>query len=330
MKLIVSDEVAARFGDRIRHAAPDAEIVSLNADGSWTGDPAGAEAGYLSVDMLIHRSVPVLIDALPRLRSMKWLHAFLIGLDDPMLRTVLDCGITFTNGAGSQSMPIGQYVLLMMLYHAKRMGDWVQNQRLHRWQRVSSDELTGKTVGLVGAGGIGAEVARLAKALRMRVIATRRRPEPVEHVDELLPADAVGELCARADYLVICAPLTERTRGIVGRGELARMKPTAVLINVARGPLVDQEALIEVLRERRIGGASLDVFDEEPLPPDSPLWDLPNVVITPHCSPSSPMHIVRGTELFIENLGRYARGEALLNLVNPEDVGHGVSTELRR
>lgn len=319
MKLITTATVAERFGDQLRAAAPGAEIAALAPTG-WQDNPAGAELAYVSVDSLVDGSVRLLVEALPRL-SLRWVHTFSIGLDDPAYRRIVERGILLTNGAGTQSQPIAQHVLLMMLHHVKGMAHWERNKTLHRWERTPSDELTGKTVCLLGLGGIGAAVARAAKAFEMHVIGLRRRPDPVSHVDEILPAHAVGDLCARADFLVICAPLTRQTKGIIGPGELARMKPSAYLINVARGPLIQEPALIAALREGRIAGAALDVFDQEPLPPDHPLWDLPNVVITPHQAPSSPLHLVRGTELFIENLRRYTRGEPLLNIVDPEEVG---------
>jgi phosphoglycerate dehydrogenase-like enzyme len=319
VKLIVTAGVAERFGEKIRDAAPGAEIAAMSPAG-WQGDPDGAELAYISVDSLVDGSIRLLVEALPKL-SLKWVHTFSIGLDDPAYRRIVDQGIPLTNGVGTQSQPIAQHVLLMMLHHVKGMANWERNKPLHRWERTPSDELTGKTVCLLGLGGIGAEVAKIAKVLGMRVIGLRRSPDPVPNVDEILPQDAVGELCARADFLVICAPLTRQTKGMVGPDELARMKPSAYIINVARGPLIQEPALIAVLTEGRIAGAALDVFDQEPLPADHPLWDLPNVVITPHQAPSSPMHLVRGTELFIENLRRYIRGEPLMNVVNPDDVG---------
>ena len=321
MKVIVSSTVAEQFGEALREAAPGAAIVTLGADGSWNGDPSDAEVGYVSVDSFVNGSIMELVRELPRLTALRWIHTFSIGVDHPAYARIVERGITLTNGAGTQSMPIAQYVFLMMLHHVKGMAAWERAQARREWARTPSDELTGKTVALLGLGGIGAEVARLAKAFRMRVIGLRRRPEPVEHVDELLPPGAVGELCARADFLVNCAPLTRQTRGAIGAAELARMKPGAYLINVARGPIVDEPALVAALRKGRIAGAALDVFEVEPLPPEHPLWDLPNVIITPHTAPASPLHIQRGTELFVENLRRYARGEALLNLVDPADVG---------
>jgi phosphoglycerate dehydrogenase-like enzyme len=321
MKLIVSAAVAERFGDRLRAVAPAATLVTLSPDGAFSAEVTDAETVYISVDGYVNGSAGRVFADLDRLRGLRWMHTFSIGLDFPGYRAVVERGITLTNGAGTQSIPIAQHVLLMMLHHARGMRAWEEAQARREWRLTPSDELTGKTVALLGLGGIGREVARLAKALRMHVVGLRRRPEPVEHVDELLPPGAVGELCARADFLVLCAPLTRATRGIVGAAELARMKRTAYLINVARGPLVDEAALVACLRERRIAGAALDVFDTEPLPPDHPLWTLPNVVITPHCAPASPLHLVRGTELFVENLGRYVSGRPLLNVVDPVDVG---------
>ncbi len=322
MKVIVSEAVAAQFRAELEAAAPGVQIVTLRADGSWSGEPAEAQAAYISVDTLVTGAVDRLARDLPALAALRWVHTFSIGLDHPHYQRIVDRGLTLTNGAGTQSAPISQYVLLMMLYHVKNMRGWQEAQAKHEWRRGPSDELTGKTVCLFGVGGIGGEVARLAKALGMRVVGLRRSQAPTAYVDELLPPERTGDLCAQADYLVICAPLTRATRGAIGAAELARMKPSAFLINVARGPLVDEAALVTALRERRIAGAALDVFNEEPLPAGHPLWDLPNVIITPHMSPASPLHIVRGTRLFIDNLGRYVRGEPLRNIVSAEDVGY--------
>jgi phosphoglycerate dehydrogenase-like enzyme len=324
VKLFVTDVVARQFGDQIRQAAPAAELVTLNADSTWSGDPTAAEAGYISVDSLISRSFGRLVEDLPQMQKLRWVHTFSIGVDDPAYRQIVDRGITMTNGAGTQSIPISQYVLLMMLHHVKGMANWERQQARREWSRSPSDELTGKTVALFGIGGIGSEVARLAKALRMRVVGLRRTPGPVEYVDEVLPPEKLGELCAQADFLVICAPLTTATKGAIGAPELARMKPTAYLINVARGPIVQEAAMVETLRAGRIAGAALDVFDQEPLPADHELWGLPNVTITPHTSPASPMHIVRGTEMFVENLALYAAGRPLRNIVDAADVGAGL------
>lgn len=321
MILLVTSQIAERYGGQIREAAPDVTLVAIDEQHTWHGDPGSAEAAYLSFDMYPSRVVGTVLDALPTMAALRWVHTYSIGVDHPMYRPIVEQGITFTNGAGSQSIPIAQHILLMMLHHAKRMDVWERAQARREWTHAPSEELTGKTVALFGLGGIGAEVARLAKAFRMEVVGLRRRSEPVANVDQLLPPGDVAELCARADFLVICAPLTRQTRGAIGAAELARMKPGAYLINVARGPIVDEAALTAALREGRLAGAALDVFEQEPLPPEHELWSLPNVVITPHTAPASPLHIHRGTELFLDNLRRYARGEPLLNVVDPADVG---------
>jgi phosphoglycerate dehydrogenase-like enzyme len=321
MKLLVSQHIAERYAAGLCEAAPGVECVTVDEQHVWHGEPSAAEAAYLSFDMYPSRVVTTVLDALPRLSALRWIHTYSIGVDHPMYRPIVERGITFTNGAGSQSIPIAQHVLLMMLHHAKRMDIWEAAQAARQWRHAPSDELTGKTVALFGLGGIGGEVARLAKAFRMHVIGLRRRSGPVENVDELLPPGAIGDLCARADFLVICAPLTRETRGAISATELARMKPEAYLINVARGPIVEERALVAALRDGRIAGAALDVFAVEPLPPEHELWTLPNVIITPHTAPASPFHIERGTQLFLENLRRFAAGDALLNVVDPAEVG---------
>lgn len=321
MKVLVSQYIAEAYATGLCEAAPGVECITIDEQHVWHGEPSAADAAYLSFDMYPSRVVTTVLDALPRLSGLRWIHTYSIGVDHPMYRPIVERGITLTNGAGSQSVPIAQHVLLMMLHHAKRMDIWEAAQAAREWRHAPSEELTGKTVALFGLGGIGGEVARLAQAFGMRVIGLRRRSDPVEHVDELLPPGATGDLCGRADFLVICAPLTRETRGAIGAAELARMKPGAYLINVARGPIVEERALIAALRGRQIAGAALDVFEVEPLPPEHELWTLPNVVITPHTAPASPFHIRRGTELFLENLHRFAAGEALLNIVDPAEVG---------
>jgi phosphoglycerate dehydrogenase-like enzyme len=321
MRLVVSSQIATMNGRDIKQVMPAVGLVTIGDDHVWHGDPSDVVAAYLSFDMYPSRVVSTVLAAIDRMPKLRWIHTYSIGVDHPMYRPIVERDITFTNGAGSQSIPIAQHILLMMLHHAKRMDVWEKAQADRAWRHAPSDELTDKTVALFGLGGIGGEVARLAKAFRMRVIGLRRRSEPVSNVDELFSSGEAGRLCAEADYLVICAPLTRATRGAIGAAELAMMKPSAYLINVARGPIVDESALVHALREGRIAGASLDVFEVEPLPADHPLWTLPNVVITPHTAPASPWHIRRGTELFLENLRRFGEGKDLLNVVDAEDVG---------
>jgi phosphoglycerate dehydrogenase-like enzyme len=198
----------------------------------------------------------------------------------------------------------------------------VRNQIGHRWgEDTEPDELVDKTLGIVGLGGIGTEVARRAKAFGMRVIATRRRPQlPSEFADEVRGADDLHWLLGESDYVALCSALTQNTHKLVGEEELKKMKPSAYLISIGRGGLIDELALITALKTGLIAGAGLDVFAEEPLPTDSPLWDMPNVLITPHTAGSSPRSHERLMDLFCENVRRYLAGEELLNVV---DKGEG-------
>lgn len=323
MHLLVTAQMAERLGAQMRSIDPCISLVTLDAAGRWQGDPTTVEAGFLSFDSYAAGTVQTVLRSLPTMPALRWLHTYAIGVDHPMYRPIVEHRITLTNGAGSQHIPIAQHVLLMMLYHAKRMDVWVRAQTRQQWTHAPSEELTGKTVALLGVGGIGSEVARLAQAFGMRVIGLRRTQQPVANVDVLLPPDALDELCAQADFLIVCTPLTRLTRGLVGAVQFARMKRTAYLINVARGPIVDEAALINALRSSQIAGAALDVFDHEPLPAGHPFWTMPNMVITPHTAPASPLYIQRGGELFLDNLGRYIAGEPLRNVVDPADLGVG-------
>jgi phosphoglycerate dehydrogenase-like enzyme len=230
------------------------------------------------------------------------------------------------------SRPIAEYVILMMLAAARRLPQLLELQAERTWQPLEARELRDVTVGIVGLGSIGRAVGALATAFGCRVIATRRRAESGAAaadgagdepflgsvmLDRVLPPDRLPELLAEADFVVLAAPLTADTVGLIGEDAIAAMKPGAWVINVARGELVDEPALARALRSGRIGGAVLDTFREEPLPAGSPLYDLPNVILTPHTSWSSTRVLDRSVDLFCDNLRRYAAGQPLVNVVDP-------------
>jgi phosphoglycerate dehydrogenase-like enzyme len=252
---------------------------------------------------------------LPDLPKLDWVHTSSAGIDHPSFGKLLERGVTLTNAAGVNGGVIAQHVLALMLAHARRLHTYASFQSWRIFHRLECDELDGATVLVIGLGGIGREVARLSAAFNMRVLGVRQRPEPVPHVDRLIAPPDLPAALPEADFLVLACPLTDATRGLINAQALVRMKPSAYLINVARGPVVDAAALTEALRERRIAGAALDVFDREPLPPDSPLWSAPNLTITPHTAGSSPLNPERNARFFLANLARYVRGEPLANLV---------------
>ena len=248
------------------------------------------------------------IAALPVLR---WLHTETTGTDHPLYERLRQRGIVVTTSAGTMSRPMAEFALGLMLRIVKRMDRWAAAQRERRWLEVGSedcDELSGKTVGIVGLGHIGSAIATLAHACGMRVLGCRRGATATSFVDELFALRDLEAMIAASDFVILAVPLTPETRGLMSRPLLERLRPHAWLINLARGAVVDEAALIEALREGRFGGACLDVTVEEPLPPESPLWDLPNVIITPHVSATSPAYLERVAQLFLDHFRRHCAG----------------------
>ncbi len=231
---------------------------------------------------------------------------------------VRERGLTVTNARGVFSRPIAEYVVMMSLAIARRLPQLFELQRERTWQPLRGRELSELTIGIVGYGSIGVEVARLLGPFGCRILATRRHPDrgsSDEHV-ELMGLDRLDALLEASDIVVVAAPLTEETAGLIGAEQLGRMREDAWLINIARGRLLDELALRRALEAGWIGGAVLDVFSEEPLPPDSPLYRTPNLVITPHTSWASDRVIERSVDLFVDNLQRDAAGEPLRNVVD--------------
>jgi phosphoglycerate dehydrogenase-like enzyme len=223
--------------------------------------------------------------------------------------------IVFASSAGVHATPLAEWSLFGLLALRKGLPRLRAGARERRWDHYPVPELRGETLLVVGVGEIGGEVARLASAFGMRVVGVRRHPQPTPFVDEVYPPERLDELAAEADGIVITLPLTDETEGLVSRRTIESLKRTAVLVNVGRGPVVDEEALIDALRSERILGAALDVFATEPLPPDSPLWELENVIVSPHTAALSIHENARIVELFCENLRRFLAGEELLSRI---------------
>ncbi len=255
------------------------------------------------------------IQQAPRLR---WIHSTAAGVDQLLFPGLLDREIIITTSSGIHHSLV-EHVFALLLALTRRLHTAIRNQVQHRWERSErtiGGEVAGQTLGILGLGRIGTELATKAHAFGMRVIGTKRTPAPVPGVERVLPPDGLSEVLREADAVVIALPLTLETTGLIGESELRTMKPTAVLINVGRGPIVQEAALVRALREHWISGAGLDVFEHEPLPTDSPLYDLDNVIVTPHVSGASPHYMNRAVPVFCENLKAYLRGEPLRNLVD--------------
>lgn len=323
--------LAARYRTRdleaIQAAAPGARLVSVGFDGHPDGPLDDVEV------MLRGRLPAEAFDrVLSRAPALRWVHSATAGVERVLTPASRARGLVITNARGVFSRPIAEYVLLMMLTAARRLPQLLELQAERTWQPLEARELRDVTLGIVGLGSIGRAVGALATAFGCRVMATRRRPDAGADaadgagdepflgtlmLDRVLAPEQLPELLAECDFIVLAAPLTEDTRGIISDEAIAQMKPGAWVINVARGELVDERALARALREGRLGGAVLDTFLEEPLPPTSPLYDVPNLIITPHTAWSSSRVLDRSVGLFADNLRRYAEGRPLVNVVDP-------------
>jgi phosphoglycerate dehydrogenase-like enzyme len=335
---ILSARYRSRDLERIRAAAPGARIVTVSVEGLADGPLEDVEVmlrGWLgpeAFDRILARA--------PRL---SWAHSATSGVERALTPAARQRGLVVTNARGVFSRPIAEYVLMMILAVSRRLPQLLELQRERTWQPLEGTELRDVTVGIVGLGSMGRAVGSLATAFGCRVIAVRRRSatgsrpagteasvsvgasgdDPGDGGFGELVLDRVGgpetlpELLAESDFIVLAAPLTPETEEMINDRTLALVKPGAWLINVARGRLVDERALLRALREGPLGGAVLDTFHDEPLPPMSSFYDLPNVIVTPHTAWSSGRVLDRSVELFCENLRRFAAGEPLVNVVDP-------------
>jgi len=324
---ILSARYRASDLERIRLAAPGTRLVGVSPEGIADDDLGDVEVllrGWLPAEVFDR--------LIARCPGLRWVHSASAGVERVLTPGALARGLTITNARGVFSRPIAEYVMMMVLAISRRLPGLLELQRERTWQPLEGLEMREVTVGIVGLGSIGRAVGALASAFGCRVLATRRRLErPDEGVwtggdaalTDARPIEMAGgpgalpHLLGESDFVVLALPLTADTESFFGGAAFAQMKTGAWLINVARGRLVDERALERALREGRIGGAALDTFREEPLSPDSPLWSLPNVIITPHTAWSSARALDRSVELFCENLVRFRDGRPLLNVVDP-------------
>jgi phosphoglycerate dehydrogenase-like enzyme len=330
---ILSARVRASDLERIREAAPGARIVNLSVEGLADGPVEDVEVllrGWLSSEAFDR--------LLARADGLRWVHSATSGVERALTPAALARGLVVTNARGVFTRPIAEHVLLMILAVSRNLPELLELQRERTWQPLEGRELRDLTIGVVGYGSLGRAVASLAGAFGARVIALRRHAEagagdggPADRpalddedasfpfaprVDRVVGPDGLHGLLADSDFVVLAAPLTAETAGMIDEPALAAMKHDAWLINVARGRLVDDRALVQALRDGRIGGAALDTFRDEPLPTSSPYWELSNVILTPHTAWSSTRVLDRSIELFCDNLERYRQGQPLRNVVD--------------
>jgi phosphoglycerate dehydrogenase-like enzyme len=287
-------------GDSVRDfakAAVGAEILL-----SWSGSRA------------------LLRDVFLMSRRVRWVHSRSAGLEQTLFPELAESEVILTNGSGVFSPSLGEFVLAAILYFAKDFRRMINNQAAGVWEQFDVTMVSGKTVGIVGYGSIGRAVAARARALEMNVLALRRyisqktKENPL--IDHEYGSEQRLEMLSQCDYVVVALPLTEETRGLIAEAEFAVMKKNAVVINVGRGPTIDERAMIRALSENRIRGAALDVFDHEPLPQGHPFYSLRNVLLSPHCADHTPDWLENSMRFFLAQLGRFKRKETLLNIVD--------------
>ena len=280
-------------------SAPDATVIF-----NWSGSGA------------------LLRDVFAMCPRVQWVHTRSAGLDGVIFPELAAHPAVLTNGSGVFSPPLGEFALASILFFAKDLRRMVKNQEAGVWQQFDMPMISGQTVGIVGYGDIGRAVATRVRPMGMRVLAVKRHGPPLYNVDPLVERiyspDHRLEMLEQCDYVVVSAPLTPETRGMIGGPEFAAMKPTAVIINIGRGPVIDEAAMISALTDGRIRGAALDVFDQEPLPDGHAFYTLENVLLSPHCADHTPDWLELAMLFFIEQFERYRKGEPLQSVVKKE------------
>jgi phosphoglycerate dehydrogenase-like enzyme len=292
-------------------SATDAQIATIDAAyysrDVWEG----------TVKSKVSPAARVFWEIVDRAPNLKWLSVFSSGTDHQQYQPHMQRGVRLTTGAGAQAEPVAVAAVTGLLALARRLPHWWAAQQRSEWAPLLGAEvppdLRGQTAIIVGTGYIGANIARLLKAVGMTTIGIRKRVQPTEHFDEVHAISAIDALLPSCDWLVLACPLTPETRGLMDARRLALMRPSAGLVNIARGEVVDEVALAAALGAQRLGRAYLDVFTSEPLPRESPLWALPNVMISPHNAGASTGTYARGVEIFLRNLDAYVRGRPMEN-----------------
>ncbi len=306
--ILVLNKLSARHRAVIENAAPGCKVLSCEWNEAAAMLPSAdilAAWGWMDIEPLLANG-----------HNLKWIHALSAGVENLLFPVQKQPEILLTNSKGIHSIPVSEHVMALLLAFSRGLNMFIRHQQKHLWQRAPVDELHGKTLAIIGLGSIGREIAKKAKCFGMQIIASKQTPTRELFVDHLYGSDGLDEMLACADFVVASLPLLPETQGLFSLERFRRMKPSAYFINVSRGPVVNEADLAAALEQGLIRGAGLDVFAEEPLAATSPLWDMENVIITPHLAALSPNYMERASRLFAENLERYLGGKDLVNLVD--------------
>jgi len=309
--LVLSDAPNPQLDPQLRMIESVPHIF-VNSPADLTEEAQQAEA-------ILHWAGPrdLLRSAFLACPNVRWVHSRSAGLDSILFPELVQSPIPLTNGKGVFSQSLGEFALAAMLYFAKDFRRMLRNQEADRWEQFLVEEIAGQTVGIVGYGDIGRAVASRAQAMGMRVLALKRHApsSPDPFIAQFFKPEELNVLLAQCDYIVIAAPLTPETHHMIGDAAFAAMKPNAVVVNIGRGPVIDQQALVRALIEGKIKGAGLDVFEQEPIPPGDPIYKLENVLISPHCADQTREWLNRAMQFFLKQYERFSNGQPLKNIV---------------
>lgn len=307
MKILITHRASDKHLAAIQQVVPNAQVVVARNKAEV--------AAHMPTAHVIWGS-NFLAELLPQCPNLAFIQVSSAGVDRLLQPELLAHPVQLINARGIHGTTIAEHVFLLMLALARQLPSMLQAQNKREWIKVTPLVLANKTLGIIGYGSIGQAIGQRAKAFGMHVLATRHKPVSDKWADEVWGNDKLHELLPLCDYIVLATPLTPETKHLIGEPELALCKPSAILINIARGPVVDEQALIHALEHGTISAAGLDVFDKEPLALDNPLWNMPQVIVTPHMAGHMPDYDDNVIAIFLENLRRYQAKQPLINVVD--------------
>jgi len=315
MRIVLCYPLEAKHVAQMAAVAPDAQIVDA-------GQARIAQELFEADVFCGHAKVPVDWDGVVRKGRLRWIQSSAAGMDHCLVPSVVESTIAVSSASGVLADQVAEHTIALVTAWCRSLPAFFRAQQKKEFIRLPTRDLHRATVGIVGFGGVGRRLAKLLSVFKTRLLATDVFPlDKPDYVEALWPPDRLADLLAASDVAVLCLPLNQFTAGLIDAAALAAMKPSALLVNVARGPLVKTADLVEALTTRRLAGAVIDVTDPEPLPPDSPLWDMPQVIVTPHVGGQSASRADDITRMFAANLRRWLAGEPLINYLADKRLG---------
>jgi phosphoglycerate dehydrogenase-like enzyme len=303
-KMVVNLDLDEKYIDEIKEVAPDWEIASGKDTDELQEDLKGAE-------VILHWKKAIEQTVLEQNNQLKWIQTWSAGVNNLPLEQLSERNVSITSANGVHAYPISETIFALMLGLTRKIHTYVRQQQQKQWEHADLKlEIHEKTIGVLGVGAIGLETAKIAKAFGMKVLGVRHSGKSTDYVDEMYTPDQLSDVLPQCDVVVITLPLTDETTNLFGKEQFEQIKNSSILINIGRGPIVKEDELVEALQSGKIAGAGLDVFATEPLPEDSPLWDMENVIVTPHTAGSTEHYTERVVrDVFIPNLKNYLEGE---------------------